>query len=82
MKGMDRLITKGDIRKAVEAIAGPVKRRKIVHALTISPPDIVTDITENDNESDGDGSLPMNEQEVAQEFIIKYTLNNNGLPCG
>jgi hypothetical protein len=50
MKGMDQLIMKGDIRKAVEAITGPVKRRKIIHALTIGPPEIFTDITENDNE--------------------------------
>jgi hypothetical protein len=48
--------------KAVEAIAGLVKRRKIILALNIGPPDIITDITENDNDSDGDGSLPMNEQ--------------------
>jgi actin-like ATPase involved in cell morphogenesis len=82
MKGMDRLITKGDIRKAVEVIAGTVKRRKIIHALTIGPPDIVTDITDNGNESDGDGSLPTNEQELARGFIMKYTLDTNGLPCG
>jgi hypothetical protein len=48
--------------KAVEVIAGPVKCRIIIHALIIGPPEIVPDITENDNESDGDGSMPMNEQ--------------------
>jgi hypothetical protein len=51
---MDRLITKGDIMNAVEAISGQVKHRKIIQALTIGTPEIVTDITENDNESDGD----------------------------
>jgi hypothetical protein len=82
MKGMDRLITKGDIRKAVEVIAGPVKHPKIIHALTNGAPEIVTDITENDNESDGDGSMPMNEQYLVREFIMKYTLDTNGIPCG
>jgi hypothetical protein len=24
----------------------------------------------------------MNEEELVQEFIIKYTLDTNGLPCG
>jgi hypothetical protein len=40
--------TKGDIRKAVEVIDGLVKRHKIIHALAIGPPEIVTDITENE----------------------------------
>jgi hypothetical protein len=69
MKAMDQLITKGDIRKAVAVIAGPVKRRKIIHALTIVPPEIFTDITDNDNESDGDGSLPTNEQELGENLL-------------
>jgi hypothetical protein len=38
MKGMKRLVTKGDIRKAVEAITGPFAHRKIIHALTTGPP--------------------------------------------
>jgi hypothetical protein len=66
MKGIDRFITKGVIRKEVEVIVGSVKRCKILHALNIGPPDIVTEITENDNEPDGDGSLLMNEQELAR----------------
>jgi hypothetical protein len=40
--------TKGDIRKAVGVIAGPVKRRNILHSLTIGPQEIVTDINENE----------------------------------
>jgi hypothetical protein len=62
-------LTKGDIRKAVEVIAGTVKRRKIIHALTIGPPEIVTDIAENEVKQFS--HLPLTFPGVLQELDAK-----------
>jgi hypothetical protein len=45
-------------------------------------PEIVTDRTDNDNESDVDGSMTENEEETVQDFSRKITLDTNGFPCG
>jgi hypothetical protein len=82
MKVMIQLFTKGDIRKAVDAISGPVKCRNFIGALTTSPPEIITHGTDNDNDPDGYGSLTANEEYVVQDFIRIYTLNTNGIPYG
>jgi hypothetical protein len=82
MKSMSQLDTKGDIINAVDQISGPSKFRRTIRALSIRPPEIITDVADNDNESDRYRGMTANEEESVQDFRRKYTIDNNSLPFG